>query len=114
MSGIAVGFAAIGLIYSFADVSGAHFNPAVTFASMVTRKTTFRKGLAYVFVQCLGSVLATALLYGCFPQFYPSTLTVDYQSISSKIQAHQAFFMEFTLTFILVFIIFATAFDTSN
>jgi glycerol uptake facilitator-like aquaporin len=36
----------VALIYSFADVSGAHFNPAVTFATIITGKTSVRKGLA--------------------------------------------------------------------
>ena len=35
LGAIVTGFAAVALIYSFADVSGAHFNPAVTFATMV-------------------------------------------------------------------------------
>ena len=37
-------FASIALIYSFADVSGAHFNAAVTFATVVTGKTSIGKG----------------------------------------------------------------------
>jgi glycerol uptake facilitator-like aquaporin len=41
---LSTGFASVALIYSFADVSGAHFNPAVTFATMVTRKTSVVKG----------------------------------------------------------------------
>ncbi len=44
LGALSTAFCAIALIYSFADVSGAHFNPAVTFATFVTGKTSIRKG----------------------------------------------------------------------
>lgn len=44
LSCISTAFASVALIYSFADVSGAHFNPAVTFATMITGKVSVRKG----------------------------------------------------------------------
>ena len=47
LSGISTAFCSIALIYSFADVSGAHFNPAVTFATIITRKTSVAKGMFY-------------------------------------------------------------------
>jgi glycerol uptake facilitator-like aquaporin len=57
----------VALIYSFADVSGAHFNPAVTFATMVTGKMGVKKGFAYIGVQMFSSVLATLALMCVFP-----------------------------------------------
>jgi hypothetical protein len=47
LGAISTGFASIALIYSFADVSGAHFNPAVTFATVVTGKTSLAKGMFF-------------------------------------------------------------------
>ncbi len=44
LGALSTAFCSIALIYSFADVSGAHFNPAVTFAVLVTGKTSIRKG----------------------------------------------------------------------
>lgn len=44
LAAVSTAFCSIALIYSFADVSGAHFNPAVTFATMVTGKVSLRKG----------------------------------------------------------------------
>jgi glycerol uptake facilitator-like aquaporin len=113
----------VGLIYSFAgsfyfidsylDVSGAHFNPAVTFAAMVVQKTSLRKGLLYIFVQLIASLVSTALLYGIFPNMDPKLLIIDYEKNSHlAIQYHQAFLLETLSSFILSFVIFATAFET--
>jgi glycerol uptake facilitator-like aquaporin len=44
LGALCTGFCSVALIYSFADVSGAHFNPAVTFATVVTGKVSVRKG----------------------------------------------------------------------
>lgn len=43
VSAIGTAFCSIALIYSFADVSGAHFNCAVTFATVITGKTSWQK-----------------------------------------------------------------------
>ncbi|KAI8908546.1 aquaporin-like protein, partial [Gorgonomyces haynaldii] len=106
----------VALIYSFADVSGAHFNPAVTFATMVTGKTSVRKGLGYIGIQLFATVFATLALMAVFPGVagqsaaaIPAYLTVD---VNNEAHLAQAFFMELILTFILVYVIFATAFDT--
>jgi aquaporin related protein len=119
VSGLTTGFCAVALIYSFADVSGAHFNPAVTFATMVTRKTTVLKGLMYMGAQLVGSMLAMAMLAIAYPpKFVPTTnttLTVPQQlrvAPAENINTGSAFFLEMVLSFILVYVIFATAFDT--
>ncbi|KAJ3122367.1 hypothetical protein HK098_002920 [Nowakowskiella sp. JEL0407] len=116
LSAVSVAFCSVALIYSFADVSGAHFNPAVTFATVVTGKTSIRKGMAYIGIQLFSSILATLLLLVVFPkqkdQTYlsiPASVVVDLSADAKKVNA---FFMEVVLTFILVYVIFATAFDT--
>src|SRR5437879_5895042 len=40
----------------FRDISGAHVNPAVTFAMMVTRKTAVVTGVLYWIVQMAGAL----------------------------------------------------------
>lgn len=45
------GFALVAIIYAFANISGAHLNPAVTFALMCTGHMKWWKGLLYVIVQ---------------------------------------------------------------
>eukprot|EP00906_Rhabdomonas_costata_P027639 RCo039212 len=114
-SAIVTGFCAVAMIYSFADVSGAHFNPAVTFATMVTRKTSIKKGLCYIAAQLLASVLATFWI-GCLFNF-DQIESLNVMPNDQGTLLFQAFLMETTLTFILCYVIFATAFstiDTSN
>ncbi|KAJ3123868.1 hypothetical protein HK100_011455 [Physocladia obscura] len=116
LGALSTALCSVALIYSFADVSGAHFNPAVTFAVIVTGKTSLKKGLMYIGVQLLASILATAFLMVVFPRSYdgtfssiPASVVVD---IDPRAQVVNAFFMELILTFVLVYVIFATAFDT--
>ncbi|KAH6560726.1 hypothetical protein BASA50_007238 [Batrachochytrium salamandrivorans] len=116
LGALSTSLASVALIYSFADVSGAHFNPAVTFATIITGKVSVRKGLAFISIQLIASVIATLFLFVVFPGVggngvtsIPSFLVVD---IDSSAHIVQAFFMELILTFILVYVIFATAFDT--
>lgn len=45
------GFALVAIVYAFANISGAHLNPAVTFALMCTGHMKWWKGLLYMAVQ---------------------------------------------------------------
>lgn len=117
LSCISTAFAAVALIYSFADVSGAHFNPAVTFATIITGKVSVRKGLAFIVIQLFASVFATLAQMVVFPGVgsggpgsIPDYLVVSLHTSNPSVV--NAFFMEVALTFILVYVIFATAFDT--
>eukprot|EP01132_Coremiostelium_polycephalum_P004544 gene4544-5661_t len=112
---MSTGFSAVALIYSFADVSGAHFNPAVTFATCVTRKTSITKGLMYIGAQLVGSVLAALILLATFPgDFKDGKNAAQAVAIEPGEDANigNAFLTELILTFILVYVIFAVAFDT--
>ena len=106
--------------YLLIDYLGrAHFNPAVTFATIVTRKTSLVKGLLYMVAQLSAAIIAMLLLVFAFPQAakdaqgdgpsIPQELVVVPAATASWLQA---FIMEILLTFILVYVIFATAFDT--
>ncbi|KAL7751358.1 hypothetical protein RI367_003218 [Sorochytrium milnesiophthora] len=114
LAAISTGFASIALIYSFADVSGAHFNPAVTFATLVTGKVSIGKAALFMGVQLLAATFASAFVCTVFPKTADgqSTLNLLFVDIGAESDPGRAFVMEFLLTFILVYVIFATAFDT--
>jgi glycerol uptake facilitator-like aquaporin len=114
---LATAFTVTALVYAFADVSGAHFNPAVTFAAIITQKTTLKKGFLYILFQLIASCFATTTLLIVFPKptytdaqtSLPQYVTVN---LNENIPYRHAFCMEFMLTFIMVYVGFACAFDT--
>ena len=49
-------------IYAVGHISGAHFNPAVTFAFALTRHFPWPRAVAYWGAQFVGAICAAALL----------------------------------------------------
>jgi len=93
---IATGLAMITLAHAFLPVSGAHLNPAVTIACMITKKVSILRAALYVCAQCGGAIAGSALVYG----IYGAKDQFEDVSVSN-------FGMEFILTFIIVFIYFS-------
>lgn len=52
---LTVTFTVAVLASAFWDISGGHFNPAVSLASLIERKISMLRFLIYVIAQCLGS-----------------------------------------------------------
>jgi len=70
--GVAVGgavtaFAAIAVLVAFGDISGAHFNPAVTFGAWLGGKIGSWKAIMYVIAQLSASTVAAAFIFATFP-----------------------------------------------
>lgn len=105
--GLTVAFSAVALIYTFCDHSVAHFNPAITIATVVAGKIEIALGLSYVCVQLLGFMLASLLAVLCFPYGYERTLKfITPAKVSESLSTTSLFFTEFILSFILVFVAF--------
>lgn len=96
--GIALVFGIIisAMIYVFGNISGAHFNPAVTIALFVGKLTTKKEASFYIIAQIFGAILASALLKFMFPE--NSTLGATIPSG----ELLQSFGIEFMLTFFLM------------
>lgn len=60
------GLAVMALIYAFGDISGAHFNPAVSIGFCAAGKLSPGRLGAYVVSQCLGAAAASAALLALF------------------------------------------------
>ncbi|XP_022240824.1 neurogenic protein big brain-like isoform X2 [Limulus polyphemus] len=94
------------LAQCFNHISGAHVNPAVTFTMFVTRRISPLRASLYVIAQCGGSIAGAALLYGVTIPGHQGTL--GNTLIHPDLGPWQAFGVEFVLTFLVVFTVFAT------
>lgn len=102
---------AFGLTYAvithcFAHISGAHINPVVTLALLVTRKIKMARAVCYVGAQILGAVVGAAILDSVTGEEDMASLGA--LRVSSSLKSGEAFGLEFMLTFMLVVVIFAT------
>lgn len=72
---IATGAALIALIFTFAPVSGAHFNPAVTLTEVLNGSISLRAAILYAISQTVGAVLGVVLANLMFdlPAVFAST-----------------------------------------
>ncbi|KAI3368717.1 hypothetical protein L3Q82_025412 [Scortum barcoo] len=55
------------MVQCFVHISGAHINPAVTAAMVVTRKLSLAKAVFYLLAQCVGAIVGAAILFGITP-----------------------------------------------
>jgi aquaporin Z len=63
VSALAFGLAWAGMWWVFGHVSGGHFNPAITFASLVAKRTDSKDVVPYVAMQAIGGILGAALVW---------------------------------------------------
>jgi MIP family channel proteins len=107
-AGVAVSFGLVimAMIYAVGHVSGAHFNPAVSFAFAVTRHFPWPRTVAYWAAQLAGALAAAATVRGSVGSdaHVGATLPAGSQG--------QSFVWELVLTFFLMFVIMAVATDT--
>ena len=103
---ITFGLVIMAMIYAVGHVSGAHFNPAVTFAFALTRHFPWPRVIAYWAAQLVGALLAAALLRSSLGNIAHVGATLPAGS-----QA-QSFLWEVVMTAFLMFVILAVATDT--
>jgi aquaporin TIP len=103
---------AIGVMASaVGHISGGHFNPAVTFGFLVTRRLAPTLALVYWSVQLLGATAAALMLRWLFPESVRATTNLGSPALGSGVSVGQGLVIETVLTFFLVWVIFATAAD---
>ncbi|KAJ9150841.1 hypothetical protein NKR23_g3354 [Pleurostoma richardsiae] len=91
-------------VWAFFRIGGGQFNPAVTFAMLVTGSASIFRTAIVIVAQLLGAVCAAALVSSLFPgPLAVSTVLVPGMSIA------RGLFLEMFLTAELVFVIFMTA-----
>ncbi|CAE8600492.1 unnamed protein product, partial [Polarella glacialis] len=104
------GAALICMVYSLGDVSGAHFNPAVTLAVVLSGRgqCSVGRGLAYCAVQLLAGIVAGMLFAEV--QFYGPWKNEDFSLHPKNGFSWLAVFVaELAFTFLLAFVVLAVA-----
>ena len=69
------GFGLLAAIFAFGHISGGHFNPAVTVAMVLDRRTSAVEGVAYIIAQVIGAIAAAGVVM----------LTVNQQAVADGI-----------------------------
>lgn len=104
-AGIAITFGLIVMvmIYAVGNISGAHFNPAVTIAFTVAKKFPLNQLSLYIIAQFGGALLASLILKFLFPENILLGTTLPSGTDL------QSFVLEIILTFFLMFVIINVA-----
>lgn len=105
VAGIAAAFGLVvaAMIYAVGHISGAHINPAVSLGFYSVGKLSGSELASYVVAQCLGATLASATLRLLLGPVASLGATVPSVPLGS------AFFLEWLMTFLLMFVIAAVA-----
>ncbi|XP_053560996.1 aquaporin-5-like [Bombina bombina] len=103
---LAFGLAIATLVQIFGQISGAHINPAVTFAFLIASQISLGRAIAYIVAQLLGGLAGAGILYGVVPPNIRGNLAIN--SLSGAVTQGQGVGVEIILTFQLVLCIFAT------
>jgi MIP family channel proteins len=101
------GLVIMAMVYATGHLSGAHLNPAVTVAFVLTRHFPPAEALAYLAAQVAGALAGAALLALAWPS-HPADLGTTLPSVGSG----AALAYEVVLTAFLMFVIMAVATDT--
>lgn len=92
-------------------ISGGHLNPAVTVGAWIGKKIDTTNALGYIVSQCLGGVVAAALLRLAVPAEMLSAVNMGTPALGQGVTISQGLVTEIVLTFFLVFVVYGTAID---
>jgi aquaporin TIP len=107
---LATGLAIAVMVSAVGHISGGHFNPAITFGFILTRRISALLGVAYWVAQLAGGVLAALLLRWIFPAANRNAANLGAPSVHT-IDIGAALVVEALITFFLVWVVFAMTTD---
>uniref|UniRef100_A0A8C8YFI8 Lens fiber major intrinsic protein n=1 Tax=Prolemur simus TaxID=1328070 RepID=A0A8C8YFI8_PROSS len=79
---LAFGLALATLVQAVGHISGAHVNPAVTFAFLVGSQMSLLRAFCYMLAQLLGAVAGAAVLYSVTPSAVRGNLALNTVMVS--------------------------------
>jgi len=102
--GLVFGLIIMTMIYALGEISGAHFNPAVSFGFLLAKRLPLKEFLPFVISQVLGGITASLFLKVVFPLHKTLGTTLP-----NLISPAGDFIFETILTFFLMFVIIHVA-----
>ncbi len=93
------GLVVLAMIYTFGDISGAHFNPAVTIGFWAAGRMPGAEIAPYVISQCIGALLASVVLRFLFPasKLLGATMPAGSEAQSVVLEALLTFLLMLTI-----------------
>jgi len=118
---LAFGLAVVVMAYAIGPISGCHINPAITISMLVAGKIKTGDAIGYIVAQLLGAVAAAGVLYGIqkgMPGFTLGEWALGSngwgEGYLAGYSTTSAFITEAVLTFLFLFVIFATTSKLGN
>ncbi|HLF60291.1 MAG TPA: aquaporin [Acidimicrobiia bacterium] len=99
--GLGFGLALLAGIWAVGHVSGAHFNPAVTLAMLLEKRTSFSDAIGYWIAQFAGAGVASLVVWAASNRLAVAETVTSYKKLSTGI------LVEVTLTVVFVWVILA-------
>lgn len=106
-NGLAIGV----MVSAMGHISGGHFNPAITFGFLVTRRIKPNLAVIYWIAQFGGAAVAALLVHDLIPRAATEAVHLGVPAIGNGVDASSAFALEAIMTFFLAWVVFASAVD---
>ncbi len=106
---LAHGLAICLLAYSVGHISGGYLNPAITIAAIINGKISWIRGNMYIAGQIAGGIVAALILMAVIPDVNEGNLGAH--GLGEGVSVGMGFSIELIFTFLLSFVVFATAMD---
>lgn len=117
----AFGLAVVVMAYAIGGISGCHINPAITISMLVAGKINAKDAVTYIIAQLIGAVLAAFVLMqilngqaGFEMGEYALGSNGWGENYQNNFNVTAAFIAEAVLTFLFLFVIFATTSKFGN
>jgi aquaporin Z len=101
------------MIYGLGAISGAHFNPAVSFAMWLRQRLSSPMLLSYIVAQVIGALAAAACLAAIFPDEV-TLAALGTPALAPKIVALKGVAIEALITFVLVTVVLRATRDENE
>jgi MIP family channel proteins len=94
------------MVQVFGDISGGHFNPAITIGLLTHGDIKILKALLYIIAQIVGAIAGSGLSFAVTPSSTRGNLGATIPN--SALTSVQAFAIEFLMAYVLVSLVIAT------